>query len=137
MKKLLAITMILVCMATLATADSIDLSGMSFDELISLRNQLNEEIIGRPEWKEVTVPAGDWVVGQDIPAGVYGIRNDGKNSVNLSVWKNAINDYSNHGLQYNELIKSGGEYGRIQLEEGWIVSIGYPLVFTPPISLGF
>ena len=56
-----------------ASAD-VDLSGMSYDELVALKDQINMAIWESEEWQEVTVPQGVWVVGEDIPAGKWTIR---------------------------------------------------------------
>lgn len=136
MKKLFTLILI-VCMMTAVASAETDLSGMSYDELIDLRQKVTAEIMSRPEWKEVEVPAGTWTVGRDIPAGAYCVKISGSRMANVSVWKNAPKDYSNNGLIYNELISDGSPYGRMELQEGWIVEIGFPVIFTPPISLGF
>ena len=136
MKKLVCILLIALFVTVSAYAET-GLEEYSFDELMQIRNMLNAEIMSRPEWKEVTVPAGTWVVGQDIPEGVYSIRNNTKQYVNFSVWREEKDNYSNNGLVYNELIKGGDSFGRIELKTGWIFVSGYQLVFTPPVSLGF
>ena len=51
----------------------VDLSGMSFEELIALREQVNQAIWRCDEWQEVTVPMGIWEVGVDIPEGHWTI----------------------------------------------------------------
>lgn len=56
-----------------ALAD-VDLSGMSFDELVALRNQIDQAIWASDGWQEVTVPAGVYHIGEDIPAGKWTIR---------------------------------------------------------------
>ena len=53
--------------------DVSDLSELSFDQLIALKEQISKELTTRPEWKEVTVPQGVWKVGEDIPAGHWTI----------------------------------------------------------------
>lgn len=52
-----------------AAADLPDISGLTFDELVELREQLNLAIWQSADWQEVTVPAGTWTIGEDIPAG--------------------------------------------------------------------
>lgn len=74
MKKTICILLLLVCMTSFAAADSIDLSGMSFEELIALKEQINLAIWSCQEWQEVTVPEGIYIVGQDIPEGTWTIR---------------------------------------------------------------
>ena len=66
------------------------LSGLSFDELIALREQLNLAIWNCQEWQEVTIPTGTWIVGVDIPAGHWSIRTSGKLSIlNISAFDHA------------------------------------------------
>ena len=74
MKKPLALILIVaLAVPAIALAD-IDLSGMTFDELVTLREQLNLAIWNSQEWQEVTVPAGVWEIGKDIPAGHWTVR---------------------------------------------------------------
>lgn len=74
MKKLLALILILVCVTSFAAAESIDLSGLSFAELVALKERINLAIWNCQEWQEVTVPQGLYVVGEDIPEGTWTIR---------------------------------------------------------------
>ena len=53
---------------------TVDLSGMSFDELLALKEQINAALWASDEWQEVTVPAGVYEIGRDIPAGHWTIR---------------------------------------------------------------
>lgn len=76
MKKLIALLLILVLVPVASMADLPDISGLSFDELIQLREQLNLAIWNSAEWKEVTVPIGVWKVGEDIPQGKWTIRGE-------------------------------------------------------------
>ena len=74
MKKLLTMILILALLVPFsALADLPSLDGLSFDELVELREQLNLAIWNSKEWKEVTVPIGPWKVGEDIPAGTWTI----------------------------------------------------------------
>ncbi|MBQ7826280.1 MAG: hypothetical protein IJ337_08050 [Clostridia bacterium] len=68
MKKLIFALVLLLALPISVSAD-VDLSGMSFDELVALRDQLNLAIWNSAEWQEVTVPPGLWEIGKDIPAG--------------------------------------------------------------------
>lgn len=70
MKKLIAMLCVMVIMPFAALAE-IDLSGMSYDELVSLKDKINLAIWESQDWQEVTVPQGIWLVGKDIPAGHY------------------------------------------------------------------
>lgn len=72
MKKLFSLFLILCAIAAPSLAE-VDLSGMSFDELVALREQIDLAIWNCAEWQEVTVPQGLWKVGEDIPEGHWTI----------------------------------------------------------------
>lgn len=61
------------CLALPALSEGIDLSGLGWDELIALKAQINQELTTRDQWQEVEVPQGLWVVGEDIPEGMWTI----------------------------------------------------------------
>jgi len=71
----LLLSVLLLCLsaAGIAEAPIIDLAGLSFDQLVALREQLNLAIWNSREWQEVTVPAGFWTIGEDIPEGHWTI----------------------------------------------------------------
>ena len=77
MKKLLcfviAISVALSCTLGLCE-EKIDLSGLSYDELVALKDRINLAIWNSENWQEVTVPQGVWKVGEDIPAGTWTVR---------------------------------------------------------------
>lgn len=56
-----------------ATTVNYDLSTMSFDELLVLKEQVNLALWASDKWQEVTVPAGVYEIGRDIPAGHWTI----------------------------------------------------------------
>lgn len=76
MKRTLCIVLALVLVLSIAPAAfaDVDLSGMSFDELVALKDQINLAIWNSADWQEVTVPQGVWKVGEDIPAGKWTIK---------------------------------------------------------------
>lgn len=69
---LLCVFALILALVPAAFAD-VDLSGMSYDELVALRDQINLAIWNSQEWQEVTVPYGVWKIGEDIPAGKWTI----------------------------------------------------------------
>ena len=74
MKKLITIILLLtMILPSVALADLPDISGLSFDELVQLREQINLAIWNSEEWQEVTVPIGAWQFGKDIPVGKWTI----------------------------------------------------------------
>lgn len=62
------------CLVLPACAESIDLTALSWEELLDLKAAITHEQLTRDEWQEVEVPQGVWVVGEDIPAGKWTIR---------------------------------------------------------------
>lgn len=140
MKKLVCITMIFCLIPLIAFAD-VDLSAMSYSELIDLNHTLTAEIMSRPEWKEVEVPAGQWRVGSDIPAGEYAIKIKDKERVSpvkVQVWESQVDDSMlGLGALYKEYINADTSINRIELKEGWILDVNYTVIFTPPVMLGF
>lgn len=74
MKRALLLLLALLFLAGTATATTIDLSGMSYQELVALKDQINIAMWKSQEWQEVTVPQGVWLVGVDIPAGHWTIK---------------------------------------------------------------
>lgn len=76
MRKVVCSLLSVIMLLSLSTvyAEGMDLSGLSFDELIALKDKINLAIWNSQEWQEVTVPQGEWVVGQDIPVGKWTIK---------------------------------------------------------------
>ena len=73
MKRFFCLLFVLVLLPVVSFADLPDLSGLSYDELVQLRDKINLAIWNSEEWQEVTVPIGVWVVGEDIPVGHWSI----------------------------------------------------------------
>ena len=73
MKRFFCLLFVLVFLPLVSLADLPDLSGLSFDELVLLRDQLNLAIWNSKEWQEVKVPIGVWKIGDDIPVGKWTI----------------------------------------------------------------
>ena len=72
MKRIAAFVSAILLLFSYALAD-INLSSMTLEELIALKQQIGLEILSRPEIKSVTVPIGVWKVGEDIPEGHWNI----------------------------------------------------------------
>lgn len=70
---LLCVFALILALAVPALAD-VDLSGLSFEELVALKSQIDLEIFARPEWQSVEVPQGLYLVGRDIPAGKWTVK---------------------------------------------------------------
>ena len=153
MKKVMTICMTLALVLALAPAAfaDVDLSGMSFDELVALKDQINLAIWNSAEWQEVEVPQVVWEVGADIPAGKWTINAIPGGNVYVKVGnelkdggtdvktKYTLDIYAPDHRRYTE-----GESlteGTAELEVGQYVCIDYAnAIFTPYAgkpSLGF
>lgn len=74
MKKVFCVALVVCCLLAGAMADGVDLSALSFDQLVALRQDCQREMMTRDEWQEVIVPQGDYRVGVSIPAGKWVVR---------------------------------------------------------------
>ena len=74
MKKTACLVLALILLIPCAFAESIDLSGLTFEELAALRDRILLEMMSRDDWQEVTVPQGVWKVGESIPAGTWTVK---------------------------------------------------------------
>lgn len=73
MKKLLALILVAMMVAFHASAENVNLDGMSVEQLQSLQDRIQKALWNHPDIEEVTVPAGLYQIGKDIPAGKWQI----------------------------------------------------------------
>jgi len=139
MKKLLAVALILCLLIPCAIAESVDLSDLSFDELRDLQYRVASEIMSRPEWESVVIPAGSWRIGVDIPAGSYSMESADGKSVFIGVWGYEKGDYITNGgcIDSYTLYEKGEIVGKIVLQDGWLLDIKYAIILRPVKGLGF
>lgn len=129
MKKLLCVLLIVCFLPVIALSE--DFSSMSYDELIELHRQLIKEIMSRPEWKEVEVPAGKWIIGEDIPEGSYSLTTVNDSSI-VQVYGT-----NNYGIPELIYLQEGETYGKLILTAGMQIDISSPVIFAPVKGLGF
>ena len=128
MRKFVCFALILCLLPVMALAD--DLSSMSFDDLMALRQQITAEIMSRPEWKEVTVPAGNWEVDKDIPIGFYSITaTDSLTIVRL--------EDKNGDFVFYKTMDNGEMCGKAEFAKGSVLYVNKPVILAPVASLGF
>lgn len=131
MKRFISLLFALVLTVSVAAAE-IDLSGMSYAELILLQRNLVAEIMSRPEWKEVTVPAGTWNIGTDIPAGYYSISP--KLYDNVVVFE--VFDSKGESIMYESVYKEK-IIGKQLFPKGGVFECNSPVILAPALSLDF
>ena len=144
MKKLLAVVLIAaLILPALAVADLPDISGLSYNELVQLKDKINLAMWNSQEWQEVTVPAGVWEIGVDIPAGHWTIRPLPGGYVNVTYFDRL--DEFGRGvapgwLGWGGTLTARGEnditYGEptevdLEMQEGMYFKCGQSVIFTP------
>ena len=143
MERFFPVFLAAVLLISCAAADPVDLSVMSFDELVQLRDQLNLAIWNSQEWQEVTVPAGVWIVGQDIPAGHWTVRPLPGDYVNVTYFDRLDKYGKSVGLGWRGwggTLTARGEgditFGEptqvdLEMEEGMFFKCNHSVIFTP------
>lgn len=131
-KKFLSVVLALCLLPVIALAE-VDLSAMSVDELIELNKAVVMELMSRKDFKEVTIPAGEYKVGEDIPAGIYTVKVKANQFASLNVLDSKKNYTSKIYV-----VEVDNPIGKLVLEEGEIVATTYgSVIFTPYAGLGF
>ena len=127
MKKLITLLLILaLALPGLALADLPDISGLTTEELLRLDWAIQDILFERTLEDGVLLPAGEYVVGADMPAGDF--RADAVSDVGgaVTVYKN-VDDYKNG--DYTSIVFLGNMYGtltfHLYLETGNVVTIKY------------
>jgi len=150
MKKLFALLLALaLILPAAALADLPDLTGLSFDDLIKLREKVNLAIFSSDGWQEVTVPAGIWKIGKDIPAGHWSFRPANESGYFTVYYCNKLNSVGTEAADdadgWFEIMSgnlSDDEYHvmDLKMKKGWYLLNEGELIFTPYVGkpdLGF
>ena len=142
MKRFAALLLVaILLLAGSAAANPIDLSGLSFEQLVALRDQLNLAIWNSQEWKEVTVPAGVWKVGEDIPAGHWSFRLAEDDSFPTVYYCDILDSAEKApGIGWNgwmEIFTKLDQVEDLNMKEGMYFINNCPMIFTPYIKPDF
>ncbi len=144
MKKMFSLFLIAITVLTVtfASAESIDLSSLTYDELIALSTKITMEIMSRPDFKTVKVPPGAYEVGKDIPAGKWTITaTEGACEV---YWGKSLDEYG-VSVSFSDRIATIDDWGS-QSTASWDLVEGTYIVINrnavtfstyTPVSLGF
>ena len=90
-------------------------------------------MFGSDEYKEVSVPAGDYVIGEDIPAGIYSLESA---LAMIEVYPDASKDIMSIVVSHS--ISTDEPVGKIELLDGYVISISFgSIVFKTYTGLGF
>ena len=129
----ISIVFLLLLIPAFAFAE-VDLSGMSYDDLVSLSKQVGMAIMQSDEFDSVTVPMGIWEVGVDIPEGTWIITPE--KSMCMVVYGSALDESGNdmnmfdRGNAYADL-DNASESWRVKATKGNYFMVKYnDAVFT-------
>lgn len=128
-----------------AFSENIDISGLSFSELVVLKDRINLALWNSDEWQEVEVPAGVWIIGEDIPSGHWTISAvpdsfanitycdalapDGQSPANgWQGWNGVLTGYKNSDGSWYE---HGRNSVDLNLENGHFLIVYTDVVITP------
>ena len=141
-RRIIALVLALILIAPAALAD-VDLSGMTFEELLELQRQVTAAIWASDGWQEVTVPTGVYEIGVDIPVGYWTIRAVEGNSCFVE-WCGRLNstgtesefgysyDYEGIETETDKYYEPGDPLSvSWNLTGGYIRVVGGSAIFTP------
>lgn len=127
MKKL--IVLFITCFFILSTCSAlaVDLSSMSFSELLELQEEVSKALWASDEFQEVTVPVGLYEVGKEIPAGKWTLK---KASDEFTYFRLA-NKFSNGDIHDFAFYSDLEEESTIVAVEGQYIQISeHPVIFS-------
>lgn len=138
------VIILIVCVLFLgsAYASDIDLSNMSYDELVALKDRINLAMWNSQEWQEVSVPVGIWEIGKDIPVNhwlISPVEGDWGQvfyceKVDFDI-KKPDHDGKSHTIVIADKLSSFGNQTVNEIDydmkAGWFFINEVPVVFTP------
>ena len=146
MKKLftLFLAICILMIPILSLSESFDLSGLSLADLVKLQERVTMAMWKTEEWQEVTVPAGLYKVGVEIPVGKWTITATPKASMAQVEIGNKLDD-TGMGLSWAGSYESNYLYGKeswsyneskmnswdVTLSDGLYIKLAATMIFTP------
>ena len=126
MKKILCSLLVILLLVPVFASAEVDVKMLSTEELIALRVSIVDELMARGEMKSANVPAGEYIVGEDIPAGSYSITT---NQILVTI---VIGDYD--GMY---VVSPDSPVGKITLKAGDKIQFTGGVVLTKYAGLSF
>lgn len=125
MKRFLAASILALTLPAMAGAAIPDISDLSRDELIELDQQIHLRIFDDQLIEGVPVPAGKYIIGQDIPAGTYRIDFSGGSEMSSGRLFVYNADGSVNSWHLVGKAEDVSEIGKIEFLEGQQIEILY------------
>ena len=126
MKKFLGFLFAVLLLLPIFASAEVDVKSLSTEELLALRVSIVDELMARGEMKSANVPAGEYVVGDDIPAESYSITTD---QLLVTI---VIGDYD--GMY---VVSPDSPVGKLTLKAGDKIQITGKIVLTKYAGLSF
>ncbi len=119
---LVALAMACCTLVSIAFADEVSLAHMTDDEVVALLSQVQQEIADRHIEKSAKVPAGSYLVGEDVPAGTYTVycKYDGDWWADIYVIADAGNGDT---LVDYTVFAANADYASFKGEGTWTISL--------------
>lgn len=128
----LAVLSVFVCVGL---AEGIDISSLSDDDLLAMNESIDREIEARGLGEFSVLPAGVYVVGEDIKAGGYRLIGKDQQTFVLVFSEDAFNAYVENGSSTRDkpeanpevnIFVNPGDEGFVGLEDGQVLKVVYP-----------
>lgn len=100
--------------------DKMNLAVLTDEELIALREKIEEEVLARKLGKSAAIQRGEYVIGRDIPAGMYQVIGNIKGTTFL------VHDKRSR-LRYNMVCYKKEGIGKVTLNDGDVLWINEPV----------
>lgn len=126
MKKTIALILLAALLATPVFAESVDLSALDDSMLIQLQTDITAEMLERGMLKSMKVPTGEYIIGEDIPAGIYGVTTEV-----------AIVAISNEDYTVVYTVQPDAPVGKMELREGQKMQFTGAVTLTKYTGLKF
>lgn len=125
-----------------------DLSGMSLGDLQTLSEQVTMAMWATGDWQEVTVPAGLYQVGVEIPAGKWTISAMKKGDATVRIGSeleengmaisfNGRTTFYLYGVEHYAYDESKATSTTVTLTNGQYIKFDATVIFTPYAGPGF
>ena len=122
MKRIIAIMIVLLFIFT-SSASAGSLSEMTDEELLSMYQQIQSILLSRSDEYSLTLNAGRYIVGEDIPSGTYRLEcKSPYAAANVDVYATSESKYSSDSFIMAELYNSS-VVGKLDLNDGNILKI--------------
>lgn len=141
MKRAAILLLAILLIPTTPALASDDMGGMTREQLLALRSEIEAELLSRDKGRSVTVPPGEYEFGVDLPAGTYSLtlKDPSAYSATVYIHRNMA-DFRKGGYDRSYDLHGSREtlVGKAIFYAGEILEVRYAsVVFAPYTGLKF